>query len=97
LAIVTVLLFVLDAVYWDPLHGGKDMRLFQRSVGGLGMGAAATPEWNLFYYDPRLQPVDDSNLWPVPGSYPYSPSAASAVVVFREHPREDLQLTKVER
>jgi len=92
-----VLMFVLDAVYWGPSSGTDDMRLFQRSVGGLGMGAAATPSWNLFYYDPRLQSVDDSNLGPIPGSYPYSPSAAGTVVVFRELPRDDLKIARVKK
>jgi hypothetical protein len=94
---VTALLLVCDAAYRDTQRSGKDAALFQNLVGGLGLGAAASPAWNLFYYDQRLQSVDDSNLWPIPGSYPYSPTAASAVVVFREHPREDLRLIRVEK
>ena len=91
----SVLLLAVDASYWSAPSGEPAMRLFQRSVGGLGMGAASTPAWNLLYYDPRLQPVDDSNLWPVPGSYPYSPSAVSTVVPLRESPRDDLEIIKV--
>jgi hypothetical protein len=86
------LLFVLDAVYWSPRSGENEMRLFQRSIGGLGMGAAATPSWSIMHYDPRLQSIDDSTLWPVPGMYPYSPSSAATVVVFKELPREDLSI-----
>jgi len=58
-------------------------------------GSGRDSAWNLLHYDPRLQGVDDSNLWPVPGSYPYNPSAVSAAVSFREAPREDLRITKV--
>lgn len=74
----------------------NEMRLFQRTVGGLGMGAAAAPSWGILYYDPRIQPVDDSGLWPVPGIYPFNPSAASSVVAFKEIPRNDLAITKIE-
>ncbi len=88
-------LFVLEAVYWNSASGADTARLFQRSVGGLGMGATATPAWNLFYFDPRLQPVEDSNLGPLPGHFPYSPASAAGVRVFRESPREDLRITKV--
>jgi len=95
LAAGIVLLFALDAVYWSPLSGNEEMRLFQRSVGGLGMGAASTPSWSILHYDPRLQPIDDSNLWPVPGGYPYSPSAAATVVVFKEMTRDDLRIIQV--
>jgi hypothetical protein len=89
---VSTLLLILDG---DPksYSSGKDtMHLFHRTVGGLGMGAAAAPAWNILHYDPRLQSVDDSNLWPIAGSYPYSPSAVSTTVVLRELPREDLQI-----
>ena len=96
-ASLTILLLLLDGDHPGFLSYEKDMRLFQRSVGGLGMGAAATPAWNVLHYDPRLQPVDDSNLWPIAGSYPYSPSAVSTVVAFRELPREDLKIIKVDK
>ena len=89
------LFLALDAGHQSHLSNTGEMRLFQRTVGGLGMGAAATPAWNLLYYDPRLQSVDDSNLWPIAGSYPYSPSAVSTAVPFRESPREDLTIIKV--
>lgn len=88
------LLFVAEAVYWNPSSGVEEARSFQRTVGGVGMGAAATPAWNLLYFDPRLQAVEDSNLNPVPGSCPYSPFSA-AVVVFRELPRNEVRITRV--
>ena len=92
-----VLLLIVDAIRWSPASGTGGMRLFQQTVGGLGMGAAATPAWNILHYDPRLQAVDDSNLWPIPGSYPYSPAAASSAVAIRELPRDDLRIIEVGR
>lgn len=96
-ACLSVLLLALESGRHSFPSGASKMRSFQRAVGGLGMGAAAAPAWNVLYYDPRLQPVDDSNLWPVAGSYPYSPSAVSTVVFFTEIPREDLRIIKVGR
>ena len=93
-AAVALLLF-MDVIRRSPVSGGGEMRLFQQTVGGLGMGAAATPAWNILYYDPRLQSVDDSNLWPIPGSCPYSPAAASSAVAIRELPRDDLRIIEI--
>jgi hypothetical protein len=95
-ACLTILLFMLDSGQERNLSDISEMRLFQREVGGLGMGSVAAPAWNVLHYDPRLQSVDDSNLWPIAGSFPYSPSAASATVVLRELPREDLVI-RIER
>ena len=94
---VTALFLILEGGARSRSSGMDEMRLFQRSVGGLGMGAAAAPAWNLLHYDPRLQSVDDSNLWPIAGSYPYSPSAASTSLAIRELPREDLQIIRIDQ
>ncbi len=93
---LTVLLLSFEESCWS--HSSlTEVLLFQRTVGGLGMGAASTPAWNLLHYDPRLQPVDDSNLWPVAGGYPYSPSAVSTAAGIRELPREDLEIIRAEK
>ena len=94
-ACIVSLLLVMDAVFWSPMSHANQIRVFQHAVGGLGMGAAATPAWNILHYDPRLQAVDDSNLWPIPGSYPYSPTAASSAIAIRELPRDDLRIIKI--
>jgi len=96
-ACMVVLLLAFEAGYQSTSPDAAEMRLFQRAIGALGMGAAATPSWNVLHYDPRLQAVDDSNLWPVPGGYPYSPSAASAAVGIRELPREDLRIIRIDQ
>ena len=72
-----------DAHRWKSLSD-KEMRWFQERAGGLGMGAVAAPAWNVIDFDPRLQPVDESKLWPLPGGYAYSPAATSSVTHFRE-------------
>jgi hypothetical protein len=89
-------MLILEARRLSRSSSLEEMRLFQRTIGGLGMGAAATPAWNILHFDPRLQSIDDSNLWPVAGSYPYSPSAASAVIALKELPREDLTIIRIE-
>lgn len=94
---LVVALLILDRSPRVHFSDAGKAKLFQHAVGGLGMGAAAVPAWNILHYDPRLQPVDDSNLWPIAGSYPYSPSAVSSVVNFREMAREDLRIIKVEQ
>lgn len=48
------------------------------------MGAVAAPVWSVIDFDPRLQPVDESKLWPLPGGYSYSPASTSSVTHFRE-------------
>ena len=93
---LTAFLMVLEKWNQRNPSGMEGMRLFQREIGGLGMGAAAAPAWNILHYDPRLQSVDDSNLGPIPGSYPYSPAAVSAVVSIKELPREDLMIVRIE-
>ena len=96
-ACLAVLLLALDSRNVSNFADASEMRLFQRSVGGLGLGSAATPAWNLLHYDPRLQSIDDSNMWPVAGGYPYSPSAASTAAGIRELPRGDLIIFRVEQ
>ncbi len=92
---LAVLLFALDSRKGGSPADTSEMREFQRAIGGLGMGSAASPTWNLLHYDPRLQSIDDSNLWPVAGGYPYSPSAVSTAAGIRELPREDLRIIRV--
>jgi hypothetical protein len=89
-ACLTILLFMFEGGHERNLSDMSEMKLFQRTIGGLGMGSVAAPAWTVLHYDPRLQSVDDSNLWPIAGIFPYSPSTASAAVVLKELPREDL-------
>jgi len=83
LLLLSLSVLVLDAHRWRSLSD-KEMRWFQQRTGGLGMGAVAAPAWNVIDFDPRLQPIDESKLWPLPGGYSYSPASTSSVTHFRE-------------
>lgn len=65
---------------------------FQRFAGGLGLGAAVNPKWGFLSFDPRVDSVDETQLYPIPGGYSYSPDRGTAVVEIREaawRPREE--------
>lgn len=57
---------------------------FQRSLGGMGMGAVTVPAWNFGDFDLRLQPSGYDRVYPIPGGYPYSPDRLSMVSQFGE-------------
>ena len=88
---LTVLAMVWDQYSWKRLES-DEMVIFQRTVGGIGMGAISTPIWNFINFDPRIQPVDDSTLWPIPGGYSYSPDRMATVSYFEEIPVNQLFL-----
>ena len=83
LLLLSLSVLVLDARRWNSLSD-SEMRWFQELTGGLGMGAVEAPAWSVIDFDPRLQPVDESKIWPLPGSYSYSPASTSSVTHFRE-------------
>jgi hypothetical protein len=83
LLLLSLSVLALDALRWRSLSD-EQMRWFQQRAGGLGMGAVAAPVWSVIDFDPRLQPVDESKLWPLPGGYAYSPASTSSVTHFRE-------------
>lgn len=65
---------------------------FQRFAGGLGLGAAVNPKWGFLSFDPRVDHVDETQLYPIPGGYSYSPARGTAVAEIREaawHGREE--------
>lgn len=80
---LSLIVLALDAHRWRSLSE-EEMRWFQERTGGLGMGAVVAPVWSVIDFDPRLQPVDESKLWPLPGGYSYSPASTSSVTHFRE-------------
>ena len=83
LLLLSLSVLALDAQRWKSLSD-KKMRWFQDRAGGLGMGAVAAPAWSVIDFDPRLQPVDESKLWPLPAGYSYRPASTSSVTHFRE-------------
>jgi hypothetical protein len=88
---VILLVVITAAAIAQDMHEWRgrqieDMRIFQRAVGGLGMGAISTPIWNVVDYDPRIFSVEDCITWPVPGGYSYAPDRTATVSFFREFP-----------
>jgi hypothetical protein len=82
---LTVLAIAYDQYSWERIQADQ-MIAFQRMVGGVGMGAISIPMWNFVNFDPRIQPVDDSITWPIPGGYSYSPDRTATVSYFEEIP-----------
>jgi hypothetical protein len=98
LFLMVLITLTILAIAWDQ-HSWKKIRsdqmvAFQRMVGGVGMGAISTPIWNFINFDPRIQPVDDSTLWPIPGGYSYGPDRTATISYFEEIPVNQLFLEK---
>lgn len=77
----------LDVHAWQQ-RSHQAAHTFQKAVGGLGMGAIATPIWQFINYDPRIMSVDDSITWPIPGGYSFGPDRTGTVSSFHETPEE---------
>lgn len=90
---LTILMIALDQYSWKRIHSDQ-MVVFQRMVGGVGMGAISTPIWNFINFDPRIQPIDDSTLWPIPGGYSYGPDRTATISYFEEFPVNQFFLEK---
>ena len=86
---LTVLAMLWDQYSWKRIQSDQ-MVAFQRMVGGVGMGAISTPIWNFINFDPRIQPIDDSITWPIPGGYSYGPDRTATVSYFEEIPVNQL-------
>ena len=90
---LTIVAIAYDQYSWKRFQSDQ-MIVFQRMVGGVGMGAISTPIWNFINFDPRIQPVDDSTLWPIPGGYSYGPDRTATVSYFEEIPVNQFFLEK---
>ena len=89
---LTVFTITLDRYSWKNIQA-EQMIGFQKMVGGVGMGAISTPIWNFINFDPRIQPIDDSTLWPIPGGYSYGPDRTATVSYFEEIPVNQLLIS----
>jgi hypothetical protein len=89
---LTVLAMSWDQYSWERIQSDQ-MVAFQRMVGGVGMGAISVPIWNFINFDPRIQPVDDSITWPIPGGYSYGPDRTATVSHFEEIPVNQLLIS----
>ena len=90
---LTIFSIAYDQYSWKRIKADQ-MITFQRMVGGVGMGAISVPIWNFINFDPRIQPVDDSTLWPIPGGYSYGPDRTATVSYFEEIPVNQFFLEK---
>jgi len=92
LVALTISAIALDQYLWKRVHTDQ-MVAFQRMVGGVGMGAISVPIWNFINFDPRIQPVDDSITWPIPGGYSYGPDRTATISYFEEFPVNQLLIS----
>ena len=90
---LTIFSIAYDQYSWKRIKADQ-MVAFQRMVGGIGMGAISVPIWNFINFDPRIQSVDDSTLWPIPGGYSYSPDRTATVSYFEEIPVNQFMIKK---
>jgi len=90
---LTIFSMAYDQYSWKRIKADQ-MVAFQRMVGGIGMGAISVPIWNFINFDPRIQSVDDSTLWPIPGGYSYSPDRTATVSYFEEIPVNQFMIKK---
>ena len=72
LLIVAMSIIIVERPLKECKNGNAG-KAFQRFVCGLGIGSAIRPDWGFSDYDPRVDAVDETRLWPVPGGYSYSP------------------------
>ncbi len=56
----------------------------QEFLNGLGLGSVISPEWGFLSYDPRIDFVDETVLWPIPGGYSYSPERGFSISDMKE-------------
>ncbi len=65
-------------------HDYSRVVAFQKLTSGFGLGASVNPRWGFNIFDPRIERVDETNLYPVAGGYIYSPSRGMTVSEFSE-------------
>lgn len=87
---VAALLFMSCSIIAAEYYSWKDyeslqMKGFQQYVHGFGLGATINPAWGFIAYDPRIDHVDETSLWPIPGGYSYSPDRGLSVSDFKEN------------
>ena len=69
-------------------HQSNKLSIFQNAIRGLGMGAITAPIWQFINFDFRINSVDDSMTWPVPGGYSYGPDRTGTINYFEEIPAD---------
>ena len=72
-----------DRFLWKD-SGAEKIKAFQQYVCGFGLGASVSPGWGFLSFDPRIDSVDETGLFPVPGGYRYSPDSGLSVSEIKE-------------
>ncbi|MBI5181771.1 MAG: hypothetical protein HZA06_02535 [Nitrospirae bacterium] len=90
LAVICLVLSVIAVIIYDT-HAFRRRQInyihsFQKTIGGLGIGAVAKPSWCYINYDPRIEGVCSCIEWPVPGGYCFCPDHTGSVVYMEESP-----------
>jgi hypothetical protein len=83
LNIIAVLLLLHNSVAVSEKPAEKAIK-FQSLVGGFGLGASVNPRWGFNNFDPRVERIEETNLYPIPGGYIYSPDRGLTVSDFSE-------------
>lgn len=91
LVLITAFLMAGDHWVWETRKTEESAKM-QEFLGGLGMGAIASPVWNFINFDPRVSPADDSLTWPIPGGYSYGPDRTATITYFEEVPKNEWNL-----
>ncbi len=78
---ITVIAY--DWYSWKDYRAEK-IRAFQQYACGFGLGASVNPKWGFLSFDPRVDSVDETGLFPVPGGYSYSPDGGLSVSEIKE-------------
>jgi len=78
LSLASLALIVYEQHVFGNTAHQKSMA-FQKFACGLGLGASVDAKWGFINFDPRVDPVDETTIFPVPGGYSYSPDRAMTV------------------
>jgi|Deesub1362A_J573_1020465.scaffolds.fasta_scaffold10257_2 hypothetical protein len=81
LNILVVFLLFLESI---SKHDYSRVVEFQKLSSGFGLGASVNPRWGFNIFDPRIERVEETNLYPIAGGYVYSPSRGMSVSEFSE-------------
>lgn len=81
LNLLTFIVLITEGLFKEDLSRVKE---FQSLTFGIGLGASVNPRWGYSIFDPRIERIDETNLFPIPGGYSYVPSKGMCVSEFSE-------------
>jgi len=83
--LIILLLNLLTMVLVLSLHNENiDSSSFQHLTCGFGLGGSINPRWGFNNFDPRVEWIEETNLFPVPAGYIYSPARTLSITDFKE-------------